>query len=260
MTGMEEGRLVGVMMIDQSAAFDLCDHKLLIEKLKLMGVEAEAAWWMESYLSGRTQSTLVDGHLSSELPLPPCSVIQGGIGSGLLYLVYTNDLPDVIHEHEVNYNEPKSHCKEDGSMVNFVDDATVYTDSKDPEEISLKLSNHYKKIERYMHANKLVINSDKTHLIVMAGRGAASTRRMDVEVQAGADRIKQSTTEKLLGGMIQNTGKWNEMVKSGKNSIVCQLAGRLNGLKKLQQADFKSKLSVTTSVIQSKIQYSGIPS
>ena len=36
---------------------------------------------------------------------------------------------------------------------------------------------------------------------------------------------------------------------------MCQLAGRLNGLKKLQQADFKSKLSVTTAIIQSKIQY-----
>ena len=45
---MEEGRLVGVMMIDHSAAFDLCDHKLLIEKLKLMGIEAESASWMES--------------------------------------------------------------------------------------------------------------------------------------------------------------------------------------------------------------------
>ena len=67
---------------------------------------------MESYLSGRTQSTLVDGHLSSALPLPPCSVIQGGIGSGLLYLVYTNDLPDVTHDHEVDYNEAKAHCKE----------------------------------------------------------------------------------------------------------------------------------------------------
>ena len=195
--GMEEGRLVGVMMIDQSAAFDLFDHKVLMEKLKLMGVEMESASWMESYLSGRTQSTLVDGHLSSELPLPPCSVSQGGIGSGLLYLAYTNDLQDVIHEHEVNYNEPKAYWKEDGSMVNFVDDATIDAYSKDPEELSLKLSNHYKKIETYKHANKLVIISDKTHLIVMAGRGAASARRMDVEVQAGADRIKQPTTEKL---------------------------------------------------------------
>ena len=30
------------------------------------------------------------------------------------------------------------------------------------------------------------------------------------------------------------------MVKNGKRSIVSQLAGRLNGLKKIEQADFKA--------------------
>ena len=40
-----------------------------------------------------------------------------------------------------------------------------------------------------------------------------------------------------------------------KSSIVSQLSGRLNGLKKLKQADFKSKLQVATGIIQSKIQY-----
>ena len=34
---MEEGKLVGIMMIDQSAAFDLCDHQLLIEKTQAAG-------------------------------------------------------------------------------------------------------------------------------------------------------------------------------------------------------------------------------
>ena len=252
---MEEGKLVGVMMIDQSAAFDLCDHHLLVEKLKLMGIDEETASWMENYLQGRSQSTLVDGHLSSPLKLPPCSVIQGGIGSGLLYLVYTNDLPDVIHSHSVNHKEPMTYCKDDGNMVNFVDDGTAYISNKNPQIVSDKLDDHYRKIERYMHSNKLVINSDKTHLLVMAGRGAVSARRMEVQVQAGPDLIKQSVSEKLLGGIIHNTGRWNEMIKGGKNSIVCQLAGRLSALKKLQQADFKSKLIVATAVIQSKIQY-----
>ena len=119
---MEEGKLVGVMMIDQSAAFELCDHVILIEKMKLLGIEGTAASWMESYLAGRSQRTLVDGHLSAALPLPPCSVIQGGIGSGLLYLIYTNDLPDIIHGHPVDYKEPSENCPEDRNMVNFVDD------------------------------------------------------------------------------------------------------------------------------------------
>ena len=233
---MEEGKLVGMMMIDQSAAFDLCDHHLLVEKLKLMGIDQKAACWMDSYLHGRSQSTLVDGHLSSSLKLPPCSVIQGGIGSGLLYLVYTNDLPDIIHSHSVNYKEPMAYCQEDGNMINFVDDGTAYVSDKNPQTVSEKLSDHYRKIEQYMHSNKLVINSDKTHILVMAGRGAASARRMEVQVQAGPDLIEQSVSEKLLGGVIHNTGRWNEIIKGGKGSIVSQLAGRLNALKKLQQA------------------------
>ena len=45
------------------------------------------------------------------------------------------------------------------------------------------------------------------------------------------------------------------MISNGKSSIVSQLSGRLNGLKKLKQADFKSKLQVATGIIQSKIHY-----
>ena len=111
MEQLEEGHLVGIMMIndddDKSAAFDVCDLKLLIEKLKLLGVEEKSACLMENYLINRSQSTLVDGYISAPIPLPPCSVIQGGIGSGLLYLVYTNDLPDVIHDHKVDYENPE---------------------------------------------------------------------------------------------------------------------------------------------------------
>ena len=36
---IDDGKLVGVLVCDQSAAFDVCDHYLLVEKLKLMGLE-----------------------------------------------------------------------------------------------------------------------------------------------------------------------------------------------------------------------------
>ena len=127
---MEEGKIVGKLMIDQSAAFNLCDHILLVKKMKLLGVVKNVACWMESYLSKRS---LVDGYLSAALLLPPCSFIQGGIGSGLLYLIYTNDLSDTIHSHITDFLKPKVHCLEDGSMVNFVDDGTVYFAHKQPD-------------------------------------------------------------------------------------------------------------------------------
>ena len=48
MEQLEKGHLVGIMMIDQSAAFDLCDHKLLIEKMKLLEVVEKSSLWMEN--------------------------------------------------------------------------------------------------------------------------------------------------------------------------------------------------------------------
>ena len=58
---IEENKMVGVLICDQSAAFDLCDHYLLIEKLKLMGMDDAASTWMESYLTSRKQSCFIDG-------------------------------------------------------------------------------------------------------------------------------------------------------------------------------------------------------
>ena len=50
-----------VMMIDLSAAFDLVDHPLLLQTLKLLGFDHHAVMWMWSYLTGRLQSVYVDG-------------------------------------------------------------------------------------------------------------------------------------------------------------------------------------------------------
>ena len=72
-----------------------------------------------------------------------------------------------------------------------------------------KLSNQYKKIEEYMAANKLVINGDKTHLVVM-GSSAHTAKRQEVRLQAGNHTILPSPNEKLLGGIISQDLKWRQ--------------------------------------------------
>ena len=47
---IEEGKLIGVLICDQSAAFDVCDHSILLKKLKLLGLEESAVGWIRSYL------------------------------------------------------------------------------------------------------------------------------------------------------------------------------------------------------------------
>ena len=47
----------------------------------------------------------------------------------------------------------------------------------DPAILSQKLTNQYKKIEEYMAANKLMINGDKTHIIVKGSTAHTANRQ-----------------------------------------------------------------------------------
>ena len=44
----------------------------------------------------------MDGQKVAPLDLPACGVPQGSIGKPFLWLLYTCDQPDVIHDHEVD--------------------------------------------------------------------------------------------------------------------------------------------------------------
>ena len=109
---VDQGKMVGVLICDQSAAFDLCDHNLLIQKMELMGVGEQALMWFRSYLSNRKQSCMVDGQLSPPLALPQCGVPQGSIGGPIMWLLFTCDQPDVIHEHKVDGSQVDRGCRE----------------------------------------------------------------------------------------------------------------------------------------------------
>ena len=93
--------MVGVMMIDLSAAFDMVDHQLLLQKLELFGLDNGALRWVESYLSNRYQSVCVDGCLSPPLPVE-CGVPQGSILGPLLYIL--SPVPNTQYPRVWKYN------------------------------------------------------------------------------------------------------------------------------------------------------------
>ena len=55
-----------------------------------------------------------------------------------------------------------------------------------------------------MNNNKLVINPDKTHMMVMGNKKAAQLRNQ-VTMMAGNFLIKPTDTEKLLGGHVHQS-------------------------------------------------------
>ena len=93
---IEEGDMAAVCMIDMSAAFDVVDTDLLLQKLKLYGFDRNAIQWIWSYLSYRSQSVYIEGSLSSLLPLE-AGVPQGSILGPVFFTIFTNELPEVVH-------------------------------------------------------------------------------------------------------------------------------------------------------------------
>ena len=94
---IEEGDMAGVCMIDMSAAFDVVDTQLLLKKLELYGFDRNAIQWAWSYLTYRSQAVYIEGSLSSLLPLE-ADVPKGSILGPLFYTIFTNELPEVVHE------------------------------------------------------------------------------------------------------------------------------------------------------------------
>ena len=62
-----------------------------------------------------------------------------------------------------------------------------------------------------MAANKLVINADKTHLLVLGTRSMAEKRNM-VSMQADNHTIMPSKQEKLLGCIVSDNLKWKQHI------------------------------------------------
>ena len=255
---IEKGNMVGVLLCDQSAAFDLCDHYLLKEKLRLMGVDVSTVEWISSYLSDRKQSCFVDGNLSPKLNIPQCGVPQGSIGGPILWLLFTCDQPDVIHNHSIDRKAPDRGCStgdgECGLLVGYVDDGAYSYAHADPTVLSNVLSEKFERQVDWMNGNKLVINPDKTHLMVLDKKKYSN--RLNVSVRAGGYVIKPSGTERLLGGYLHESLQWRVHIRDHKTSLVNQLMGRINGLKKLcVHAKFQTRLMVANGLVMSKLSY-----
>jgi hypothetical protein len=93
-------------------------------------------------------------------------------------------------------------------------------------------------------------------MIMVIGTKKTSELRKQVSMVAGGYSIQPSETEKLLGGQVHQSLKWNQHLADGKSSLIKQLTSRNNRLKKISRnAKFSTRLMVANGEVQSKLVY-----
>ena len=127
----ENNKISATLTTDLTAAFDTVDTDILLTKLRHYGIRDNELRLIDNYMTDRRQYVQVDTYNSQIDNSPRCSTIQGSKMSGLLYTLYTNEVPLI---HNLLYDNLYTTLTNDTQMTrqkdiehyttNFVDDST----------------------------------------------------------------------------------------------------------------------------------------
>ena len=124
-----------------------------MDKLANLGLDAHALSWITSYLTNRKQHVVVGGESSLDTPVLS-GVPQGSVLGPLLFLVYIDDVSDVLLA--------------DGSTLNlYADDMLLYKPVKSIEEIH-HLQMDIDRICDWVNYNNLTLNPTKCKTMMIS--------------------------------------------------------------------------------------------
>ena len=156
--------------------------------------------WFRSYLTNRKQYVSYKETDSSIMEMT-CGVPQGSVLGPLLFIIYTNDLPNAL-----------IHSK----SILFADDTTIYYSSKNISHIFDKINNDLNSLEDWFKANKLSLNISKTHYMIFPWQ---LTKHENLSLKINNEIINQVNKVKFLGMIIDENLTWQEHINYCSNKM-----------------------------------------
>ncbi len=162
MLAMDNQKVVLLLLLDLSAAFDTVDHEIMLSRLEhRFGVRGSALDWFRSYLTGRSQSVVIQGTRSKEQALR-YGVPQGSVLGPILFCAYTAPLGSLLKSQGVDY-----HFYADDSQV-----LLAFPPERLPNQINAfdQIESGADSVRAWMLQNKLKLNDDKTVFMLIGNK------------------------------------------------------------------------------------------
>ena len=177
---LDEGEGLDMIYLDYSKAFDSVGHKRLIHKIKSYGFGDVFINWITDFLANRKQRVFLRGHLSEQKDVLS-GVPQGSVLGPLLFILFVNDLPDIVN----------------GKVKMYADDTRLY----DNQRNSGSLQEDLDKLEKWSREWLLRFNELKCEVMHFGKGNPEHTYKI------GQTELVKVTEEKDLGVYIKNDAK-----------------------------------------------------
>ena len=194
-------KVVFLVLLDLSAAFDTVDHAILLSFLEnYVGLSGSVLSMLESYLQGRTQCVSINNILSdlSELVY---GVPQGSVLGPTIFCTYTIPLGAILRKHNMQFHL-------------YADDTQLYCASEiDSCADTMKsIESCISDIRSWMISSKLKINDDKTEFLVISSSHLSF--HFDKQLTIGDATISQSSSCRNLGVMFDKHMKMDVQINN----------------------------------------------
>ena len=230
-----------VIYLDYAKAFDKVDHRILLEKLYAYGVRGKLLMWINSYLTNREQTVVINGEHSKPAKVVS-GVPQGTVLGPVMFIIFLNDLSSCIKHSVVSSFADDTRLKKSISNVN-----DTYLLQKDLDS-AIQWS---ERNNMQLHQSKFELISHKTGQSNLIGELPFSTQYTEYETADGSI-ISPKHKVRDLGTTITEDLSWSPHIKdiadAGKKIVSWTLSV-------FRDRSAETMLPLYSSFVRSRLEY-----